>query len=59
MSLCLQDDEFHEILRSGERIEFLYGHFFDETIINEDLKMSFEQLVEAVTRAENESLWYV
>jgi hypothetical protein len=55
----IQDDEFHEIMRSGERIEFLYGHFFDETIINEDLEMAFEQLVEAVTRAENESLWYV
>ncbi|KAL7040249.1 hypothetical protein ACKWTF_000319 [Chironomus riparius] len=51
------DDEFHEILRSGERIEFLYGHFFDETIINEDLETAFEQLVETVTRAENESLW--
>ncbi|CAG9797286.1 unnamed protein product [Chironomus riparius] len=51
------DDEFHEVLRSGERIEFLYGHFFDETIINEDLETAFEQLVETVTRAENESLW--
>lgn len=53
----MQDDEFHEILKSAERIEFLYGHFFDETIINEDLDTAFEQLVEAVTRAENESLW--
>ena len=59
VSHCSQDDEFHEILRSGERIEFLYGHFFDETIINEDLETAFEQLVETVTRAENESLWYV
>jgi len=59
LSTYKQDDEFHEIMRSGERIEFLYGHFFDETIINEDLETAFEQLVEAVTRAENESLWYV
>lgn len=53
-----QDDEFHEVLKSAERIEFLYGHFFDETIVNDDLESAFEQLAEAVTRAENESLWY-
>ncbi|KAG5674330.1 hypothetical protein PVAND_004306 [Polypedilum vanderplanki] len=51
------DDEFHEMLKSAERIEFLYGHFFDETIINEDLDIALEELQEAVSRSENESLW--
>lgn len=45
------------MLRSAERIEFLYGHLFDETIVNEDLEMAFEELADAVSRSENESLW--
>lgn len=45
------------MLKSAERIEFLYGHFFDETIINEDLETAFEELAETVMRSENESIW--
>lgn len=45
------------MLKSAERIEFLYGHFFDEVIINEDLETAFEQFVDSVTRSENESIW--
>ncbi|KAK3921117.1 MAGUK p55 subfamily member 7 [Frankliniella fusca] len=51
------DDEFKEILRSAERIEFLYSHLFDEIIVNADLSAAFEQLVRAVNRVENEPLW--
>ncbi|XP_034947606.1 MAGUK p55 subfamily member 7 isoform X2 [Chelonus insularis] len=51
------DDEFHEILHSAERIEFLYAHFFDETIINADLPIAFEQLVTAIHRVESEPHW--
>jgi len=51
------DDEFLEMLKSTERIEFLYGHFFDETIVNDDLETTFEQLMECVARSENESVW--
>ena len=47
------------MLKSAERIEFLYGHFFDETIVNEELDGAFEEICEAVSRAENESLWCV
>lgn len=52
-----QDDEFNEILRSAERIEFLYSHLFDEVIVNADLSAAFEQLVRAVHRVESEPLW--
>lgn len=45
------------MLKSAERIEFLYGHFFDETIVNEELEQAFDDLVESVTRSENESIW--
>lgn len=45
------------MLRSAERIEFLYGQFIDETIVNEDLDTAFEELFECVMRSENESIW--
>ncbi|XP_071648309.1 MAGUK p55 subfamily member 7 isoform X1 [Temnothorax longispinosus] len=51
------DEEFHEILHSAERIEFLYSHLFDEVIVNADLPMAFEQLVDAIHRVESEPLW--
>lgn len=52
-----QDDEFHDIIHSSKRIEFLYSHFFDEVIVNADLSTAFEQLVCAVNRVETEPLW--
>uniref|UniRef100_A0A1B6LBG4 MAGUK p55 subfamily member 7 n=1 Tax=Graphocephala atropunctata TaxID=36148 RepID=A0A1B6LBG4_9HEMI len=51
------DEEFTEIIHSSERIEFMYGHLFDETIINADLSAAFERLVAAVNRVESEPLW--
>ncbi|XP_018349885.1 PREDICTED: MAGUK p55 subfamily member 7 isoform X3 [Trachymyrmex septentrionalis] len=51
------DEEFHEILHSAERIEFLYSHLFDEVIVNADLSMTFEQLINAIHRVESEPLW--
>ena len=52
-----QDDEFHAMLKSGERIERLYGHWFDLTIVNEDLNIAFEQLVRAVRRLDQDAHW--
>ncbi|XP_012267025.2 MAGUK p55 subfamily member 7 isoform X5 [Athalia rosae] len=51
------DEEFHEMIHSADRIEFLYSHLFDETIVNADLSMAFEQLVGAISRVETEPLW--
>lgn len=51
------DDEFHEIIKSARRIEFLYSHWFDETIVNADLSVAFEQLLQVVHKIENEPLW--
>lgn len=56
-SLPFQDNEFHEMLKSAERIEYLYGHFFDDAIVNDDIESAYGKLEEAVTRAENESNW--
>ncbi|XP_011497990.1 PREDICTED: MAGUK p55 subfamily member 7 isoform X3 [Ceratosolen solmsi marchali] len=51
------DEEFDEILHSAARIEFLYSHMFDETIINADLSMAFEQLLLSIHKLESEPLW--
>ncbi|XP_037809261.1 MAGUK p55 subfamily member 7 isoform X4 [Lucilia sericata] len=51
------DDEFNDMIKSAERVDFLYGHFFDDEIINADLVTAFEKLVNTVQRLENEPLW--
>ncbi|XP_020712753.1 MAGUK p55 subfamily member 7 isoform X3 [Ceratitis capitata] len=51
------DEEFNDMLKSAERIDFLYGHFFDEIIVNGELLIAFEQIMNTVQRIENEPLW--
>lgn len=45
------------MIKSAERIDFLYGHFFDEEIVNDDLATAFEQLVLCAEKSETEPLW--
>jgi MAGUK p55 subfamily member 3/7 len=45
------------MIKSAERINFLYGHYFDNEIVNGDLSQAFEKLVHEVERAESEPLW--
>jgi hypothetical protein len=45
------------MIRAGEKINFLYGHWFDLTIVNEDLTMAFEELVRAVRRLDQDAQW--
>lgn len=56
-NLFLQDEEFNDIMKSAARIEFLYEHFFDETIVNTDLAVAFSQLLAAANRVETEPVW--
>ncbi|XP_039445756.1 MAGUK p55 subfamily member 7 isoform X2 [Culex pipiens pallens] len=51
------DDEFQEMIKSDERINFLYGHFCDDEILNGDLTEAFEKLVELAAKSESEPLW--
>ncbi|KAF2883399.1 hypothetical protein ILUMI_22774 [Ignelater luminosus] len=51
------DEEFNDIIKASARIEFLYSHLFDETIVNEDLAVAFTHLVAAANRVETEPLW--
>lgn len=45
------------MIKSDEKIEFLYGHFFDEEIVNGDLPTSLEKLIKIVNKAETEPSW--
>lgn len=53
----LKDDELRDMIKSAERIDYLYGHFMDDEIVNDDLAAAFEQLVICAEKAENEPLW--
>uniref|UniRef100_A0A182LYL8 MAGUK p55 subfamily member 7 n=1 Tax=Anopheles culicifacies TaxID=139723 RepID=A0A182LYL8_9DIPT len=51
------DEEFMEMIKSDERINFLYGHFCDDEIVNDDLTEAFEKLVNFANKCESEPLW--
>lgn len=51
------DEEFEDIRKSADRIDFLYGYYFDVEIVNGELVHAFEQLVQNVQRLENKPLW--
>lgn len=57
MVIFLQDEEFMEMIKSDERINFHYGHFCDEEIVNDDLSEAFEKLVNFANKCETEPLW--
>ena len=45
------------MLRSGERMEFWYGHWFDLTVVNDDLDAAFEEVARAVARLDQDAQW--
>ena len=52
-----QDEEFTTMIKAGQKIERLYGHWFDLTILNEDLTKAFEELAKAVQRLDQDAQW--
>ena len=45
------------MLHTAERMEYVYAHWFDEVIVNDDLSKAFEKLLEVVRLVESEPLW--
>lgn len=45
------------MLYSAKRIDFLYGQYFDDEIINDDLATALEQLLVYTEKSETEPLW--
>ena len=56
-SRSFTDDEFREMISAGNRIEFLYGHWFDLELVNDDLGGCLESLVRAVRRLDQDAQW--
>jgi hypothetical protein len=45
------------MISAGEKIRSLYGHWFDLTIVNDDLNVAFEELARAVRRLDQDAQW--
>ncbi|XP_013189203.1 MAGUK p55 subfamily member 7 isoform X2 [Amyelois transitella] len=56
-SRAFTEEEFSDIIRSSNRINFLYGYMFDEEIVNDDLAGALTQLLKASWRVQSEPLW--
>ncbi|XP_022834478.1 MAGUK p55 subfamily member 7 isoform X3 [Spodoptera litura] len=56
-SRAFTEEEFSDIARSSNRINFLYGYMFDEEIVNEDLASALSQLLKTAWRVQSEPLW--
>ncbi|CAB3225327.1 unnamed protein product [Arctia plantaginis] len=56
-SRAFSEEEFFDIMRSSNRINFLYGYMFDEEIVNDDLASALTQLLKAAWRVQSEPLW--
>ncbi|XP_026760056.1 MAGUK p55 subfamily member 7 isoform X2 [Galleria mellonella] len=56
-SRAFTEEEFTDIIRSSNRINFLYGYMFDEEILNEELASALTQLLKAAWRVQSEPLW--
>ncbi|XP_013414263.1 MAGUK p55 subfamily member 7 [Lingula anatina] len=51
------DEELHEMILNASKIEENYSHFFDKTIVNDELTTVFTELCAAVYRIEHEPQW--
>ena len=51
------DDELQEMIRSGQRMEYHYGHYFDDVIINGDLSVAFDQLLTVTRKLDTHPQW--
>ncbi|KAI8430820.1 hypothetical protein MSG28_000975 [Choristoneura fumiferana] len=56
-SRAFTEEEFADIIRSSNRINFLYGYMFDEEIENDELAPALAQLLKAAWRVQSEPLW--
>ncbi|CAH2103219.1 unnamed protein product [Euphydryas editha] len=56
-SRAFTEEEFADIIRSSNRINFLYGYMFDEEIVNKDLATALTQLLKMAWRVQSEPLW--
>jgi len=56
-SRSFTDEEFYNMIKAGDKMERVYGHWFDLTIENEDLSVAFEKVIKAVRRLDQDAQW--
>ncbi len=56
-SRSFTDEEFREMLSASDKIEYLYGHFADLTIVNDDLLGALETLIRSIRRLDQDACW--
>jgi hypothetical protein len=44
----LQEDDYERCAEESAKIEKLYGHYFDATIINENIDIAYEELMATI-----------
>ncbi|XP_071822686.1 MAGUK p55 subfamily member 7-like isoform X2 [Apostichopus japonicus] len=51
------EEDLIEMVDVGQKMEYLYRHHFDVTIVNDNAQKAFKELVTAVTTMEREPQW--
>ncbi len=45
------------MIRAGEKMDFWNGHWFDFTVVNDDLEACFAEAARAVHRLDQDAQW--
>lgn len=55
--VCMQEEDFLEMVNTAQVMEMQYGHLFEKVIVNDDLSTAFSELRSAVKKVETETHW--
>ena len=47
-TLLCQEKDFEDCYIESKRIESVFGHYFDATIVNENIDVAYEELVSTI-----------
>lgn len=53
----MQYDELKEMIKTADEMEIQYGHYFDTTIVNDDLETAFNDLRQVALSIEAQPQW--
>ena len=51
------EEYFHSMIFTAHKLNYLYGHYFDVTLINDELRTAFVKLLELISSLETEPKW--
>ncbi|XP_061441642.1 MAGUK p55 subfamily member 7 isoform X2 [Rhineura floridana] len=52
-----QEEDFQEMIKSGQIMESQYSHLFDKVIVNDDLTTAYNELKTTFDKLERETFW--